>query len=259
MNGTGAQAPEARGRCDFCTFGLVVTGEGEEEFLPAFFRSLSARAGCSFRVLRRIGQRKPITSEARKIRMVGSGQVIPTEDEREIGLPARRFLRGQPCHFLILIDDVEDERRPFLAQVFARYRKALDTLLRSDEQRRAAVHFFANMLEAYYYAHSAAVNEALGRVLLDADHAGDVETIRHPKNDLKGRFPGFDERTHGALIVPRLDLDHVLCNPQTCAFLRSMFGWCVRQLIEHCPVHDPDLSNRYQLQSGVHESLTARQ
>lgn len=41
----------------------------------------------------------------------------------------------------------------------------------------------------------------------------------------------FDEVEHGALIAAKLNLDHVLSNPATCCYLRSLFGWCVRQLM----------------------------
>jgi hypothetical protein len=191
--------------------------------------------------------------------MVGSGQIIPTEDEREIAIPARQFLRQQTCRFLILIDDVEHDRRPIISQVFNRYRAALDTLLAPEERRRAAVHFLANMLEAYYFAHSAAVNAVLEMNVLLADFLEDVETIRHPKNDLKRLCPDFDERVHGARIVARLDIDHVLSNPKTCAFLRSLFGWCVQRLLDHCPVYDVELRTCFNLRNGLREPLTANQ
>ena len=138
--------------------------------------------------------------------MIGSGKVIPTKDEEQIGMAARAFLRNQPCRFVILIDDMEHPRQTWIAQVFARYRAALDTMLLHDEKQRAAVHFFATMLEAYYFAHSAAVNTALGASVFASDFAGDVETIRHPKNELKNKFAGFDARSQGALIVPMLGL-----------------------------------------------------
>src|SRR2546428_9048826 len=98
-----AAAPQSATPNSHCVIGLIVTGEGERDFLPDLFRSLMQRAACSFRVLRRIGQRSPITSSVRRLAMVGSGQTIPTNDEQEIGLPARRFLRNKPCHFVILI------------------------------------------------------------------------------------------------------------------------------------------------------------
>jgi hypothetical protein len=191
--------------------------------------------------------------------MVGRGQDILPKDEEEIGLEARRFLRQQPCHFVILIDDVEYARRPILTQVFARYRAVLDTMLLPEEKLRGAVHFFANMLEAYYFAHSQAVNDALGTTVLTADATGDVEQIQHPKNDLKRLHPGFDEKSDGANIIAALDLDRILNTPATCAFLRSLFGWCVRQLQSNCPVYDLELHTRYQLQNGSQAQLTRAQ
>lgn len=191
--------------------------------------------------------------------MVGSGKTIPDRDQSEIGLPARRFLRDQPNRFLILIDDVEHPRRPQIDQVFARYRLALDTMLGDFEKSRVAVHFLANMLEAYYFANSSAVNQALGAAVLASDYGGDVEEIPHPKNQLKGLFREFDEKDDGAKIVPLLDLDHVLNKPETCAFLRSLFGWCVARLNESAEQWEADLSVRYQLERGIQEPLTRDQ
>ena len=48
-----------------------------------------------------------------------------------------------------------------MQEVFGRYRAALDTVLSEDQARRAAVHFFVNMLEAYYFADTRAVNSML--------------------------------------------------------------------------------------------------
>jgi hypothetical protein len=254
----GQDAP-AGARCAFCSFGLVVTGEGEELFLPRLFRSLMERSGSSFRVLSRIGQRDPVVSEFRRIKMIGSGKEIPTEDEEQIGFPARRFLRNQPCRFLVLIDDLEHDRRDNLEPVFQRYRRALDTLLKPEERRRASVHFFVPMLEAYYFAHSAAVNTALGTTVIESDSVEDVETLHHPKNDLKNLHHGFNEKEDGAEIVPLLDLDHILRNPQSCAFLRSLVEWCVRHLVDNCPVHDQQLGTRYELAQGAKAALTSAQ
>ena len=258
-NDTVPGLPEGVPKCHHCTFGLIVTGEGEREFLPSLFRTLMERAGCSFKVVRRIGQRGPVTSPPRILKMVGCGRRIPTRDEDEIGLPARRFLREKPCRFVLLIDDAEASRRPKLAPVFHRYRQALDALLDPAERGRASVHFLANMLEAYYFADSRAVNAALDATVLPADHAGDVEDIGHPKGKLKATYPAFDEKAHGGEIVKRLDLDRVLDGPTTCAFLRAMFAWCVVRLVAHCPVHDPHLQTRYQLPSGVKAELTSNQ
>ncbi len=242
-----------------CVFGLIVTGKGERDFLPSLFRTLMQGAGSSFKIIGFVGQRSPITSPSRKLLMVGTGKIIPDNDEDQIGLPARRFMRCQSCHFVILIDDIEEARRPVIAQVFERYRKALDTMLQPAERKKVAVHFFANMLEAYYFAHSAAVNQALDSKVLEKDHDGDVELIGHPKGQLKHLFPGFDERAHGALIVPLLDMDHILGNPKTCAYFRSLYGWCVRQLQANGQVWDPHLGQRFQLQIGTREQLTDNQ
>jgi len=243
----------------YCRFGLIVTGKGERDFLPKFFSSLMNRAGCSFEVIGRIGQRNPITATQRILKMAGTGKTIPDNDAQYIGLPARHFLRNQPSHYVLLIDDVEAARRSLINHVFMRYRKAIDTMLRPEEIRKAGVHFFANMLEAYYFANSEAVNIALKTLVLSSDFAGDVETIYHPKNQLKNLFKGFDEREHGALIVQQLDLDYILANPNTCAFLRSLIGWCVDQLAQHGQIWDPQLGQQYQLSIGIREKLTKEQ
>ena len=50
---------------EICRFGLVVTGKGEEESLPQLFRVLMAKAYCVFSVIRRVGQRNPVTAPTR--------------------------------------------------------------------------------------------------------------------------------------------------------------------------------------------------
>ena len=211
----------------FFRFGLFVTGRGEAEFAPSLFRSLMESGRCSFEVVRRIGQRSPITSERRKLQMVGTGKTIPDRDADEIGLPARRYLQ-QSDTFVIVLDDLEKDRQPIHADVFARYREVLDTLLPPAMRIRAAVHFFVFMIEAYYFADAKAVNDVLGTEFSEYD--GDVEAIPHPKNELKGHAPNFDEKADGAKIVSKLDLRHVLSNPGTCASLRSLFKWCATMI-----------------------------
>lgn len=91
-----------------------------------------------------------------------------------------------------------------------------------------------NMLEAYYFADAAAVNAVLGTEL--ADFEGDVETIPHPKNQLKaivaaqGRDVRFDEVEHGRAILQRLDVPKVLSQPERCRSLRTAFAWCYRAM-----------------------------
>lgn len=155
--------------------------------------------------------------------MVGTGKVIPDIDAEQIGLPARRYLAESDANYVLLVDDLEADRRANIQAVFDRYRLALDTMLSPDLAPRAAVHFLVNMLEAYYFADAAAVNGVLGTELDDFE--GDVETIPHPKNRLTALHPGFDEKEHGAQIVAQLDVVHVLSRPDSCASFRTMFAW----------------------------------
>lgn len=147
--------------CNFIRFGLIVTGKSESEHLPKLFRTLMATGMCSFKVIRLSQQRGARTSKKRKMKMAGKGKTIPTKDEQEIGLPARKYLNVDRCHFLIFVDDLEYDRRPQAQQLFERYRLALDTMLTDEQKPRASVHFLVNMLEAYYFADAQAINQAL--------------------------------------------------------------------------------------------------
>ena len=187
--------------------------------------------------------------------MVGSGKTIPNRDEGEIGLPARLFLTSRTdtrftsrtdTRFVILVDDLERKRSGERRQIFARYRLALDTMLRSDEARRTSVHFLVNMLEAYYFADARAVNAVLGTDL--DDYGGDVEAIRHPKKELKGLFPEFDEIEHGCRILHELDVSHVLSRKEYCSSLRTMFAWV-------CKAIDEPEGEAYQLAKGRYSDV----
>jgi hypothetical protein len=216
--------------------------------LPKLFRSLAETGHCSFEVIGRVPQLSPIKSTARKQRIELKG--IPTKDE-ELGLAARRFLQRSENHFVVLIDDLEEERAAEAAAIFRRYRTALDMLLDPlGLAWRASVHFFVNMLEAYYFADTAATNHVLGTGL--QDYAGDVESIRHPKNLLKSEHRGFDEVKDGAEIVASLDLRKVLSRPDTCASLRSLVRWCVKAVGEPC-------TDEYCLINGIYQPLTQPQ
>ncbi len=153
--------------------------------------------------------------------------------------------------FVVLIDDLEHDFRDQADAVFQRYRTALDTILGpAGLSSRASVHFLVNMLEAYYFAHAEAINAVLGTAL--ADFQGDVETIRHPKNELKKHHPGFDEIRHGRAIIERLDVPRVLSNPETCRSLRTLFGWCSRAI-------GREFTDVYQLASGSYFDVTRPQ
>jgi hypothetical protein len=114
---------------EICRFGLIVTGEGEEQSLPQLFRVLMAKAHCVFQVIRRVRQRSPITAPDRIRRMVGSGRRLPTKDEEEVGVPVLLFLRRNPGSYAMVVDDLEGARRAIAANVFGRYRTALDAAL----------------------------------------------------------------------------------------------------------------------------------
>ena len=181
--------------------------------------------------------------------MVGCGKTIPDRDEQDIGLPARAFLSSE-THFVVLADDLEAGRSGEIQQIFDRYRLALDTILDQDQARRASVHFLVNMLEAYYFADARAVNEVLGTNIEDCED--DVETIRHPKNELKRLCRGFDEMEHGCRILDTLRVGHVLSRRETCSSLRTMFAWICRIIGE------PE-GEAYQLPEGRYSDVTQDQ
>ena len=233
----------------FFRFGLIVTGKTEENCLPSLFRSISATGRCSFTVIRRIGQRSPIGSSRRILRMIGSGKTIPDRDAEDVGFPARAFLSSE-TDFVILVDDLEAGRSGEIQQIFNRYRLALDTMLQPDQVRRASVHFLVNMLEAYYFADARAVNTVLGTEL--EDYEGDVEAIRHPKNELKRLYRGFDEMEHGCRILDTLRVCHVLSRRDTCSSLRTMFAWICKAIGE------PE-GETYQLLEGHYSDVTGDQ
>jgi hypothetical protein len=213
--------------CYFFKFGLLVTGKTEEEHIPKLFKSLTKLGICSFEVIGKVEQLDVITSK-KKLEVVGSRKAIPSKDTDRIGFPARNYL-NKSCTYVVLLDDLEHNRTDQAQQIFERYRNVLDTIL-LDKKHRASVHFLVNMLEAYYFADAATVNAVLETQL--TDYEGDVETIRHPKGELKDRYPGFKEKEHGGKILDRLNVENVLSDPNTCASLRTLFAWCLKALRE---------------------------
>lgn len=246
--------------CYFFHFGLIVTGKGERGHLPKLFQSLMTTGICTFKVISFIGQRGPITSKKRKLEMVGSGKTIPDKDAEDIGFPARQFLAENLCHAVILVDDLEHDRREQAQQVFDRYRLALDTILITEERkRRAAVHFLVNMLEAYYFADAQAVNGVLGLEPPLEDYKQDVETIHHPKGEMKKLYNGFDQVDDGGKILACLDVEHILSRPDACAWLRTMFAWCVKILEQYSSGDLSSLTKKYRLADGVFSPITQTQ
>jgi len=122
---------------------------------------------------------------------------------------------------------------------YERYRLAVDALLTRlpELKQRASVHFLVNMLEAYYFADIQALNQLYSFTPPLPEPGGAVEEIHHPKNELKhlwrqyGRS-GFDEKEDGATIVPALRVERVLSRADGCTWLRTLFAWCVEQIIE---------------------------
>lgn len=246
-------------QCYFFQFGLIVTGEGERDHLSKLFRSLMATGICNFKVIRFIGQRGPITSPKRILLMVGSGKVIPDKDAGEIGLPARTYLMANPCNFVVLVDDLEHDRKNQAQQVFDRYRQALDTVLTADQSFRTSVHFLVNMLEAYYFADAQSVNVVLSLDPPLEDYPEDVEDIPHPKGELKKLYPGFREVEDGGRILDVLDVEHVLSRPDTCASLRTLFAWCSKVIEKYPNYQSLSLADKYHLQDGKLSEITRPQ
>ncbi len=245
--------------CNFIHFALIVTGIGEERHLPKLFQVLTKTGLCHFQVLCRVGQRGPITSQKQQLKMVGSNKKITNRDEEEIGLPSRRYISDDSCRFVLLIDDLESDRRNIARDVFNRYKNIFTTLMDESQQRRASVHFLVNMLEAYYFAHVETVNSVLNADIFDRDYEGDVEDIEHPKSTLKIKYRNFDEVEHGGTILDFLDIEHVLSRPDTCASLRTLFAWCVKAIskIPHSSYFQ--MQEKFCLQNGVLSDITRNQ
>lgn len=240
-------------------FGLIVTGDSEKGHLTGLFKSLMSTGCCTFKFIGKVPQRRPITSERRKLRKVGKGSLIPDKDVDFVKI-ARRFFLDHPDDFVLLIDDM-DGWEDRASNVFERYRAGLNSILNSEQQQRAAVHFLVNMLEAYYFADAAAINKTLKFDPLLTDYAGDVETIPNPKHLLKNLYHEFKEVSDGGEILKKLDVEHVLARHETCAWLRTLFAWCVNILEKH--PHYAFLtsspSHKFCLSNGTYSPVTSGQ
>ena len=238
----------------FFRFGLIVTGETEGRHLPKLFKSLEQSGTCNFRVIQRINQLGAITSTER-LKGLRNGKDIPPKDEK-IGLVARRSLATGAYDFVLLVDDLEYNRKNQAQEIFDRYRTALDTVL-DTLKHRASVHFLVNMLEAYYFADAQAINAVLGTAL--PDHDGDAETIRNPKSDLRAEYQGFKEIDDGGKILDQIDIGRVLSHPDTCASLRTLFAWCVKVLEKYSDHECTGFYDTYRLHDGKLSEITRTQ
>ena len=243
-------------RWAYFRFGLIVTGETEQEHLPKLFKSLMATGICHFEIIRKTEQRTPSTARSQRPDVVGTNQMIETKDELEIGLPALGYVRRSGCHFVLLIDDLEHSRRDQVLDVFNLYRTVFDTVL-NTLKHRASVHFLVNMLEAYYFADAQAINAVLETSL--PDYEGDVETIRNPKSDLRAEYQGFREIDDGGRILDQIDIEHVLSHPDTCASLRTLFAWCVKVLETYSDHDCTGFYDKYKLHNGKLSEITRTQ
>ncbi len=79
----------------FRQIGLLVTGEGEREFLDKLFRLLMDGGNCTFKVAGKVPQRGPLTSQRQILKMAGSGKRITSLDEK-LGLSARKCFSDIP-------------------------------------------------------------------------------------------------------------------------------------------------------------------
>ncbi|MGB1253076.1 MAG: hypothetical protein ACPG8W_20855 [Candidatus Promineifilaceae bacterium] len=247
-------------QCYHFVFILFVTGRGEEKHLPKMFGSIANSGLCSFVVKEFIGQRKPITSQKRTARMVGTGKVVTDKDFAKFA-PARRYISASSCNRILFIDDLEESSRHEVDEKFARYRTVLNTVL-GEHKERAAVHFLVNMLEAYFFAHPDAVNIALELEPPLEPYDGDVETIIHPKNRLKKIVPAYNEVDSAGSILEYLDLDEVLSEPKACAFLRTCIKWVVDELRSYpdpATFKNQNFDERFHLQVGTLSQTTMSQ
>ncbi len=232
-------------------FGLLVTGRTEEKHLPKLFSTLQnlpeIQGHCHFEVIRFVNQLRP-KKKKQGINIIGKNKAIP-DKTTHIGFAARKYINKSEHHHVLLIDDLEYEWKEQAFDVFQLYREIFDVILKA-KKNRAAVHFLVYMLEAYYFADANAINSVLSTDL--KDYEADVETIRHPKGELKRLFKGFNEIQHGGQILSILDVEHVLSNKETCASLRTLYHWCWKKMGQ-VP------TNQYQLLNGKLSEVTRSQ
>jgi hypothetical protein len=232
-------------------FGLLVTGRTEEKHLSKLFSHLQnqheVQGHCHFEVIRFVNQLRP-KKKKQPINIIGKNKAIP-DKATHIGFAARKYINKSEHHHVLLIDDLEYEWKEQAFDVFQVYREIFDVILKA-KKNRAAVHFLVYMLEAYYFADANAINSVLSTDL--KDYEADVETIRHPKGQLKRLFKGFDEIQHGGQILSLLDVEHVLSNKENCASLRTLYQWCWEKMGQVA-------TKKYQLLNGKLSEVTRSQ
>ena len=134
-------------------------------------------------------------------------------------------------HFVLLIDDLEHDRRDQAQQIFDRYRTALDMVL-DTLKHRASVHFLVNMLEAYYFADVKTTKHRLGKSLCQTAEMTWKRFVIL-KAILKNGIRVLEKSNDGGRILDRIDIERVLSHPDTCASLRTLLAWCVEVFGKH--------------------------
>ncbi|MFB3041105.1 MAG: hypothetical protein ACE1ZS_04760, partial [Candidatus Poribacteria bacterium] len=80
--------------------------------------------------------------------------------------------------------------------------------------------------------------------------------------ELKDHFSGFHKVEHGGKILEKIDIEHVLSRPDTCASLRTLFAWCVKVLGRYPDTeyfNNLSLAKKYQLHHGRLSEITGTQ
>lgn len=240
---------------------FFVTGKGEAIFLKDFFSQLAyfnsgvliIDTSRDFPQLSVRGSTKRYVSDKYESKKGPLSRVELAAENR-----IRPWLTMSGNHLAILIDDLESSRRSFASSQYTFYREAIDQQLDGvgNLKDRFSVHFFVNMVEAYFFADHQSVNGVCGTSL--DEHPGDVENIRHPKNRLKelvsnlSRGSQFHEVRDGQAIAKKLNLAKVLDNPEHCRALRALVAWIWEAIGQ-------ERGEEYQLQNGRYWDVTVSQ
>lgn len=232
----------------FIKFGLLVTGKGEEQHLPKLFKELSATGWCAFRIVRRVSQLSVRQVNIEPLKELGVPKKIPKKHAEQIGLTSRRWLQDGLVDYIILVDDIESSRRSQIDLVYKNYIAIFDKEL-GNYRKNASVHFFVNMIEAYFFADSNSINSVFNKAIVD--DSDDVEDIKNPKVKLKSIVGQYHEIDDLGRLLNSLSVGHVLSKPDTCGYLRVLFAWCIKVANLHM--------NKYCLQDGILGDATKQQ
>ncbi|ODA33683.1 DUF4276 family protein [Planctopirus hydrillae] len=236
---------------------LFVTGEGEETFLATFFRQL--RHFESGEVIITADYAFPqITVSTNAKKLAKHGKEVLEKIDKATVKKIRPWLLTSTGHYAVLVDDLETERRFLAESQFNFYQEQIHRILDAQPEikNRFSVHFFVNMIEAYYFKHPEVVNQVCKTLL--GEYPGDVENIRHPKQEIDKAIRSIDpkekfrEIKHGASIAKKLDLRKVLENPQHCRALRTLVAWIWEAM-------GRKRSQEYQLEQGLYWDVTVTQ